>query len=480
VEYERAALGGDFVEGEPVWSLPVDQPEQPRANVWRIVERLEPLGEQMRGRLRARPTVSLEDLALYEDAILHLLYQRYYSRFHEAEFGDRPRSGAWRFYQDFLVDWRYFYGLDGVAFTQHDPCHAFACFRQIQRAFEQIFRDIIGGSLPAARLRASVWQSIFTHDMRRYRRTLYQRMGDFATLITGPSGTGKELAARAIAQSRYVPFDDRRLAFADDDAVSFFPMNISALSPTLVESELFGHRRGSFTGAIADRKGWLETCPALGSVFLDELGDLDPAIQVKLLRVIETRSFHPVGDTASRQFQGKLIAATNRDLATDIRKGRFREDLYYRLCSDQIATPALAEQVGGSRHVLQELVVYLSRKVAGPEAEELTREVMAWIDENLEPEYPWPGNYRELEQCIKNVLIRRDYRPSRACAEDPVDRLARDFRTGRLTAEELLSRYCALVYRQTGSYEETARRLRLDRRTVKSKVVANDQLGAAG
>src|SRR5262249_30706093 len=165
----------------------------------------------------------------------------------------------------------------------------------------------------------------------------------------GPSGTGKELAARAIAQSRYVPFDSRRLVFADEGAVSFFPINISALSPTLVESELFGHRRGSFTGAIADRKGWLETCPPPGSVFLDELGDLDPAIQVKLLRVIETRSFHPVGDTASRQFQGKLIAATNRDLAADIRKGRFREDLYYRLCSDQIATPALAEQVGGSR-----------------------------------------------------------------------------------------------------------------------------------
>src|SRR5262249_35338847 len=157
-----------------------------------------------------------------------------------------------------------------------------------------------------------------------------------------------------------------------------------------------------------DRKGWLEACPALGSVFLDELGDLDPAIQVKLLRVIETRTFHPVGDTASRQFQGKLIAATNRDLPADIRKGRFREDLYYRLCSDQITTPSLAEQVAGSGHVLEELVVYMSRKVAGAEAEELAVEVVVWIDRNLGRDYPWPGNYRELEQCIKNVLIRRD------------------------------------------------------------------------
>src|SRR5438128_346853 len=128
--------------------------------------------------------------------------------------------------------------------------------QQSQRAFEYTYRDIIGSSLPAARLRASIWQSIFTHDIRRYRRTLYARMGEFATLITGPSGTGKELAARAIAESRYVPFDDRRLAFASDDTASFFPINISALSPTLVESELFGHRRGAFTGAVADRQGW--------------------------------------------------------------------------------------------------------------------------------------------------------------------------------------------------------------------------------
>jgi transcriptional regulator with PAS, ATPase and Fis domain len=89
------------------------------------------------------------------------------------------------------------------------------------------------------------------------------------------------------------------MTFPDDDAALFFPINISALSPTLVESELFGHRRGSFTGAVGDRKGWLETCPARGSVFLDELGDLDPGIQVKLLRVIETRRFNPVGDTAA-------------------------------------------------------------------------------------------------------------------------------------------------------------------------------------
>lgn len=472
VALERAALGLEFIEGEPVWSLPVDEPERPRANAWRIIQRVESVLEQLRGRLRARVVPHRDDLVLYEDAVVHLLYHRFYKHFFDATF--RTHAGAvgrWRFYPEFLAAWRHFLEIDEVQFpTRHEPRHTFACFRQIQRAFEQILRDIIGNSMPAARLRASVWQSIFTHDMRRYRRTLFHHMADFATLITGPSGTGKELAARAIAQSPYVPFDDRGMAFGDDDALSFFPINISALSPTLVESELFGHRRGAFTGAIVDRKGWLETCPVFGSVFLDELGDLDPAIQVKLLRVIESRTFHPVGDTASKQFHGKLIAATNRDLAAGIRNGGFREDLYYRLCSDQIATPSLAAQFADSPHILHELVTYMARKIAGPEGDELAREVVSWIEEHLEPDYAWPGNYRELEQCVKNVLIRRDYRPSRSTGGGVVDNFARDIRGGKFTAEELLARYCAIVYAGTGNYEETARRLKIDRRTVKSKV----------
>jgi transcriptional regulator with AAA-type ATPase domain len=473
VELERAVLGGEFIEGEPVWSYRAEHPE-PRANVWRIVARLEPLVEQLAARLRAGVAASERDLALYEDAALQLLYQRCYPKFYEAGFGgEQSNPGRWRFYNEFLADWRRFLAIDGLTFpNERDPRHTFACFRQIQRAFDITFRDIIGSSLPAARLRGAVWQSIFTHDMRRYRRTLYARMGEFATLITGPSGTGKELVARAIAESRYLPFDDRRLEFAGDGEPAFLPINISALSPTLVESELFGHKRGAFTGAVADRRGFLETCPDLGSVFLDELGDMEPGIQVKLLRVIETRTFHPVGDTVGRQFRGKLMAATNRDLAQLMRQGRFREDLYYRLCSDQVATPSLAEQLAASPGVLRELVFYMTRRVAGVEGDALAGEVLPWIAKNLGTEYPWPGNYRELEQCVKNVLIRRNYRPALAGAEDPVEEFATLARAGRLTADELLARYVTIVYSRTGSYEETARRLELDRRTVKAKVDA--------
>jgi len=320
-------------------------------------------------------------------------------------------------------------------------------------------------------LRAAIWQSVFTHDIRRYQRALFPRMNEFATLITGPSGTGKELVARSIALSRYVPFDENRLAFVEDATRLFAPINIAALPGTLVESELFGHKRGSFTGAIQDKHGWLEACPPLGAVFLDEIGDLEPEIQVKLLRVIETRSFQPVGETnaQARRFQGKLIAATNRNLALAIRKGRFREDLYYRLCSDKIETPSLRRQIDESPGVLDDLILFMSRRVAGDEAETLARETRNWIDHHMDPHYEWPGNYRELEQCVRNILIRKEYQTARPVPRNGAD-IFEEARAGALTASDLLSRYCTLVYSQTRSYEETARRLAMDRRTVKAKM----------
>jgi DNA-binding NtrC family response regulator len=214
-------------------------------------------------------------------------------------------------------------------------------------------------------------------------------------------------------------------------------------------------------------------------VFLDEIGDLDPEIQVKLLRVIETRTFQALGESnaQSRRFQGKLMAATNRNLALAIRKGRFREDLYYRLCSDQIVTPSLRQQIDESPGVLRDLILFMARRVAGEEAAVLAKETEEWIETNLDPQYSWPGNYRELEQCVRNILIRKEYQTSRLDREMDNRDVFGEARSGNLTAGELLSRYCTLVYSQTGSYEETARRLQIDRRTVKAKI--NPELLAA-
>lgn len=474
--YEREALGRDALEEEPIWSMTVGDPDRVRANNWRVIDRLEPLLKHLRESLAAGAEAREADLILYEDGLLYFFYYRYYKQLLGATFGRQARAKPrWQFYRGLCEEWNYFFHIAGVRLpTGHQANHTFACYYQIVRAFHHVFDQIIGNSRPAARLRAAIWQSVFTHDIRRYRRTLFSRMSEFATLITGPSGTGKELVARAIALSRYVPFDENRLVFEEDLTGLFFPINIAALPGTLVESELFGHKRGSFTGAVEDKRGWLEACPPLGAVFLDEIGDLDPEIQVKLLRVIETRSFQALGEgnAQTRRFQGKLIAATNRNLGVAIRKGRFREDLYYRLCSDQIVTPSLRQQIDESPGVLGDLILFMSRRVAGDEAEELAKQSQEWIAQNLDPRYEWPGNYRELEQCVRNILIRREYQTARwndrAAAPDIFD----EARGGALTASELLSRYCTFVYAQTESYEETARRLEIDRRTVKAKVNA--------
>ncbi len=474
VEYERQSLGAAFEEGEPVWSMQVADPDQTRANAWKVAERIEAALGGIRERIPTAPDASEQDLALYEDAALYLLYHRYADKMFRAvsaESRDTPASPRWSFYRDFFRDWQHYFEIPGIVLpSRHEAAHTFACFFQISRAFVQIFGKIIGSSMSAARLRAAVWQSIFTHDIRRYRRTLYRRMGDFATLITGPSGTGKELVARAIAFSRYVPFDERKGRFGEEAAETFHAVNLAALSPTLIESELFGHRRGAFTGAVADRRGWLETCPPTGTVFLDEIGDLDPALQVKLLRVIETRLFQPVGDTSSRRFEGKLIAATNRPLPEAMRDGRFREDLYYRLCADQIVTPPLREQLRESPAMLGEVLLFMARRVVGEDAEPLAREVEAWVGENLGAGYPWPGNYRELEQCVRNVLIRKLYQPPRLQPDPDGEEWVGQMQRGELSAEELLRHYAKHVHAMTGSYQETGRRLQLDRRTVKSKV----------
>jgi hypothetical protein len=413
ITFEKAALGRHFVPGGgPVWSASVSDPDAEPPNVAAIYKRLAPLMDVLPKRMEAASDIHAADLAVYEESAHYFLYQRYHAKSVAAQ-------GKWRFYREFLADWNRLFRIPGKTFeTGADPAHFFASFRQVQQAFHGIYDNIIGNSMLAARLRASVWQSIFTQDMRRYRRVLYRRMGDF---------------------------------------------------PTLIESELFGYRRGSFTGAIGDRKGWLEACPPSGSVFLDELGEMDLSIQVKLLRVIETRRFSAVGDTAPREFHGKLIAATNRDLPSDIRAGKFREDLYYRLCADLIQTPSLADQIRDSPQVLHDLLLYMTLRTVGDEAERALPEVEAWIAKNLPKDYTWPGNYRELEQCVRNVIIRQSYQPL-GQAPDAEDSFSTRLRAGELTADELLAHYAARVYSLTGSYEEAARRMQLDRRTVKTKV----------
>jgi transcriptional regulator with AAA-type ATPase domain len=480
VDAEARALGPEFVQTAEVWhvdaKLVSSDPAIPglNPNVPRLGALAERFTSDLRERLAAGARPHRDELLEYEGLVRYLLYWRYeneWLRLLLRAARGRSTTGRMAAWPRFAADVSRFLEIPGVEMPMEVSAgHLFAWGFQIRRAFEHTFRQIFGSSMPAAELRARVWQSVFTHDAARYRRSLYRRMGDIPTLIIGESGTGKELVARAIALSRYVPFDEEAGAFAEEYAEGFRALNLSSLSPTLVESELFGHRRGSFTGALQDRAGWLESCGPHGSVFLDEIGELDVAIQVKLLRVLQDRTFQRIGETGERRFQGKIIAATNRDLADEMDAGRFRADLYYRLCADVIETPTLRAQLARAPGEIRNLVLVLARRIAGAdEADALTDEVVAWVSKELGSDYPWPGNVRELEQCVRNVLVQGRYLPARrphTAGED----LATLLREGHLSAEDLLRRYCTETYARTGNYEEAARRLGLDRRTVKAKV----------
>ena len=473
IDWERSVLGAGHEPDGAVWSLRAAGVGESPAFA-RLGAAAEQVARRAREQLLQSRAATLEERASYARVAVFVLYQRHADLLHDLH--QDPARGLRRVagFRPFRRDLDHFLDAGRFRLTQPvDPAHLFACFYQVRRAFHLIYRHIVGASRPAARLRAAVWESIFTHDVQRYWRLLYDRMHDVTTLITGPSGTGKELVARAIGLSRYIPFDADREMFVGTLDGAFHAVNLAAMSPTLIESELFGHRKGAFTGAVQDRVGWLESCPALGTVLLDEVGEIDASIQIKLLRVLQTREFQRVGETTTREFKGKLIAATNRDLEAEMRAGRFREDLYYRLCSDLIVTPSLRDQLRDAPEELRNLVRFVCERVIGADgAPQLAGEVLECVARDLGPDYPWPGNVRELEQCVRNVLVRKQYRPPAARREpgSGADDVAAALAEGRVTARELLRRYCTTVYAGTRSYQETARRLELDRRTVKQHI----------
>lgn len=482
LELERLALGDDFEpEDQIAWSKDIRREDADRPNVLRLTARAEQLLDTLRVKLRGKADVDDTTLSLYYDLVSYVLYYRHVAKLPVDAMlgGGRPlEKTLTRLWEAFAQQFAHYMEvpprkLPGFFSAEH----LFACSYQVRRAFRFVFDNILGDSKPAARLRSEVWQSIFTHDMRRYRRSLYDKMRQITTLVTGPSGTGKELVAQAVSLSQYIPFDPGKQQFAGDLQHAFLPVNLSALSATLIESELFGHCRGAFTGAVADRQGWLERCPPHGAVFLDEIGELDPLLQVKLLRVVQSGSYPRVGENTERKFHGKLVAATNRNLTEEMRCGRFREDLYYRLCSDRIETPHLGEHLDDSPEALAGLISFIARRIAPEESATLGGEVLTWVEQNLGRDYRWPGNIRELEQCVRNVLIRRRYVPQRPVAppialQSPARRWLAQAEAAELTFAELLAAYVTWSYAKTGSYQQTASDLGLDRRTVRSKVDA--------
>ncbi len=321
-------------------------------------------------------------------------------------------------------------------------------------------------------LRRALWDNVFTHDMLVYRDSLSNRLEDFSTLLLGATGTGKGEAAAAIGRSGFIPYVRDRRRFATSFSDGFIAINLSQFPETLIESELFGHKKGSFTGAIDHHAGVFERCNAHGALFLDEIGEVSAPVQIKLLRVLQDRTFTAIGSHEAQRFGGRVIAATNRPWAELRAEGRFRDDFYYRLCSDVIQVPTLRERIAASERELEDLVRLLISRIAGEEQPQLVAIVLEALRKDVPREYEWPGNVRELEQAVRRIILTGRYASDLgspgANHEQQFSELARG---GQLSAKDLLGRYCAMLYRQLGSYAEVAARTGLDRRTARKYIV---------
>jgi DNA-binding NtrC family response regulator len=273
-------------------------------------------------------------------------------------------------------------------------------------------------------------------------------------LITGETGTGKELVARAIHDQG--PDADR----------PFVAVDCGALSADIVESEIFGHVRGAFTGAIGDRPGLLASASG-GTLFLDEVGELPLALQAKFFRVLQDREFRPLGGDMVRKFEGRVIAATNRDLEAAVRVGSFRPELYFRLCVHPVHVPPLRARKSDIPALIQHFIHKHGADDVLAVAPNVVEELAA---------YHWPGNVRELENCILSMLANCEGRVLET--EDIPKTLRAALRDGGAndrTPLEQAERTAIMeaLEEAGGNIAETARRLGIAKATLYRKISAH-------
>jgi DNA-binding NtrC family response regulator len=340
--------------------------------------------------------------------------------------------------------------IDQLALAVERACQSRQLREEVRRLREVVaapepFADILGESIQVRRMCNLIDAAAQT---------------DSTVLILGESGTGKELVARALHER------------GPRKAQPFVAMNCAAMTESLLESELFGHARGAFTDAKNARVGLFVKAGA-GTLFLDEIGDMPPGMQAKLLRALEARMVRPVGSDSEVPFRARIIAATNRDLQTEIDEGRFRQDLYFRVNVIRIPVPPLRARGGDVLLLAQafavKLAARLGKKVAGisaPAAERLLS-------------YPWPGNVRELQNAIERAVALTRFEE---ILVDDLPQSVRDYKRAPLLPggedsseflpmHEVEKRYILRVLESTGGNKSAAAQiLGFDRRTMYRKL----------
>lgn len=358
-----------------------------------------------------------------------------------------------------------------------EPDYAAVCvgvFFQFRRAFYFIDNSLRGESTSMRRLRERLWNAIFTCDTRLYVEKLWNRLEDFSTLLLGATGTGKGAAAMALGRSGYIPYIPEKRSFRQSFNKAFLSINLSQFAENLIESELFGHRKGAFTGAIESHVGIFARCSPCGAIFLDEIGDVSEPIQIKLLQVLQQRTFSPVGGHEALRFSGRVIAATNQDLSARRADGRFRNDFFYRLSSGTIELPTLRQRLDENPDELGLLVTDIVARLVGEPDRNLVGRIVETLERDLPQDYAWPGNVRELEQASRSVLLTGHYGGDICAAvTDGVDDAAtRRVMSGAASLLEVERWYGRRLYGRLGAYGPVAARLGVDWRTVKRLVSA--------
>ena len=359
-----------------------------------------------------------------------------------------------------------------AGFTDSETEKYIALFYQLHRGFYFINSAISGDCHAIIQLRMRLWNNIFTFDPHWYLDYLCGKMEDFSTLLLGETGTGKSLVAHTIGCSGLIPFNLIKRRFQESFTRCFQAINLSQYPASLLESELFGHKKGAFTGAIDHHQGIFARCSTHGAVFIDEIGDIDIPTQVKLLNVIQDRIFSPVGSREKQRFSGRVISATNQNITKLRKDGAFRDDLYYRLCSDVIVVPSLHQRLQENQEELGRLIAdMLNRVIDNPDSLLISR-IEDQIRTNVPKHYTWPGNVRELEQCIRRICLTGQYSIAEEInlSSQPNCFTLPD-NASETSAQQLMQHYCRFLYDRHGSYEAVARVTQLDRRTVKKYIV---------